>query len=691
MGLTKARNIGIAAHIDAGKTTVTERVLFFTGETRKMGEVHDGQATMDFMKQEQERGITIASASISCKWDGHTVNIIDTPGHVDFTIEVERSMRVLDGIIAVFCAVGGVEAQSETVWGQADAYRVPRIAFINKMDRSGADFFQVLKQLDERLDAAPVCYQIPMGAEEDFKGVIDLVRMKARIFKDERIEEGEIPAEYLDQALEYRQILLEKLAEFDDDLAELYLEDEEIPVEMIRKVSRYCVLRSLFCPVFCGAAYKNIGVQPLLDAVVAYLPSPLDKGAVTGLDIDDPEKTRVVHPTRQEPFACLAFKIIHDPYVGQQTFVRTYSGVLKPGDTVYNATTKKKERVSRILRIRAKDRIELDEVGPGDIVALIGMKQARTGHTLCDPNNPLLLESVRVPEPVISVKVMTASRKEQEKLHQSLRKMSMEDPSFTVRQMERTNETIIAGMGELHLEIIVDRLKTEFDVEAIVGKPSVEYREAITMEARQKTKFVKQTGGHGQYAHTIMVVEPNPGKGFEFINLVVGGNIPTEYIPAVKKGVVDCLDGGVLADFRVVDVKVTLEDGSFHPVDSSEMAFRTCAKMCFKEAFKKAGPQLLEPIMALEIATPDDYIGDLVGDLNRRRGKIGNMRRYRKGSQKISAEAPLMELFGYATAVRSQSSGRANYSMEMKKYGPLPASLQDEVLEEARERMKGNK
>ncbi len=689
MGIIKSRNIGIAAHIDAGKTTVTERILFYTGMTRKIGEVHNGQATMDFMKQEQERGITIASAAISCQWNGHTINIIDTPGHVDFTIEVERSMRVLDGIVAVFCAVGGVEAQSETVWGQADRYRVPRFAFVNKMDRSGADFLDVVKQLDEMLEAHPVVYQLPIGAEDEFKGVIDLLRMKALFFPKGIVEEAEIPEALVPQALEWREKLLEKLSEFNDDLAELYLDEQEIPEQLLTDVTRDCVIRSLFTPVFCGSAYKNVGVQPLLDAVAAYMPSPLNKGAAVGHDLDDPEKQHRRHPTTQDPFSGLAFKVIHDPYVGQQTFVRTYSGLLRAGDTVLNATTGKKERVSRILRIKAKDRIEMEEVGPGDIVALIGLKGTFTGHTLCDKDSPILLESVKVPEPVISVKVMTDSRKELEKLHAALRKMSFEDPSFTVRQVERTAETIIAGMGELHLEIIADRLKTDFGVGATLGKPSVEYKETITHECRHEFKHVKQTGGKGQYAHVIMRVEPNPGGGFEFVSKIVGGAIPQEYIPSVRRGVEDVMDSGVLADFNVVDIRVVLLDGTFHSVDSSEMAFRVCARTCFKEAFKKAGPQLLEPVMKLDIATPDDFIGDLVGDLSRRRGKVHNMRRFRKGSQKIEAEAPLMELFGYATAVRSLSSGRANYAMEMKHFSPLPEGLMEDVLKEARARMEG--
>ncbi len=691
MGIKKTRNIGIAAHIDAGKTTVTERILFFSGVNRAIGEVHDGKATMDFMKQEQERGITIASAAITCAWNDHAINIIDTPGHVDFTIEVERSMRVLDGIVAVFCAVGGVEAQSETVWGQADRYQVPRIAFINKMDRPGSDFFDVVNQLDERLHAVATPLQIPMGAGEDFKGVIDLVTMKAVTYENNAPVFGDIPEKFVENANEWRVNLLEKLSEYDDDLAEAYLDNRPISEDMLRGVVRFCVLRSLFTPVICGAAYKNMGIQLLLNAVVDYLPSPLNRGAAVGHDVNDSEVTHTRHPKASDPFAALAFKIIHDPYVGQQTFVRTYSGTLAAGDTIMNANTGKKIRVSRILRIHAKDRIDMQEVGPGDIVALIGLKTTYTGHTLCSLDKPLLLESVRVPQPVISVKVNTESQKEQEKLLSSLRKMTFEDPSFTIKQVERLNETVIAGMGELHLEIIVDRLKTEFGVIAQVGRPSVEYRETISKQCRHDYKFAKQTGGKGQFAHTIMLVEPNPGNGFEFINAVTGGNIPSEFIPAVRKGIEETIKNGVLADYQVVDVKVTLLDGSAHAVDSSDMAFKTCASMCFKEAFKRAAPQLLEPLMSMEIATPDDFIGDIVGDLNRRRGKIFNMRRFRKGSQKISGEAPLMELFGYATKIRSISSGRANYSMELKQYAPLPPALQEKTLAEARERMRAVK
>lgn len=687
MGLKTVRNIGIVAHIDAGKTTVTERILFYTGINRAIGEVHDGKATMDFMKQEQDRGITIASAAITCEWNDHQINIIDTPGHVDFTIEVERSMRVLDGIVAVFCGVGGVEAQSETVWGQADRYKVPRIAFVNKMDRPGTDFLGVVNQINDRLSAQATPYQLPIGAGDDFRGVIDLITMEAIYFEENQLIRKEIPAELVEGANKWRGLMLGRLADYDDEIAELYLEDKPIHENHIRDVTRFCVLRSLFTPIFCGAAYKNIGIQLLLNAITDYMPSPLNRGAAIGHDINDPEITHTRHPTRSEPFAALAFKIIHDPYVGQQNFVRTYSGVLKVGDTVLNATTGKKVRVNRILRIHAKDRKEMQEVGPGDIVSLIGLKTTHTGHTICALDAPLVLESVHVPEPVISVKAGTGNRKEQEKLHQALRKMALEDPSFTVRHVERAHETVIAGMGELHLEIIVDRLKTEFGVITQVGQPSVEYHETISKECRHEYKFVKQTGGKGQYAHTIMLLEPNPGRGFEFKHAVVGGAIPSEFIIAVKKGVIEALEEGILADYQVIDVKVTLLDGSFHAVDSSDMAFKTCGSICFKEAFKKAVPQLLEPVMSMEIATPDDFIGDIVGDLNRRRGKVFSMRRYRKGSQKISAEAPLMELFGYATKIRSVSSGRANHSMELKHYAAMPGTIQEKVLAEARERM----
>ncbi len=682
MPLQKLRNIGIAAHIDAGKTTVTERMLFFTGTTRKLGEVHDGEATMDFMKQEQERGITIASAAISCVWNDHMVNIIDTPGHVDFTVEVERSLRVIDGMVAVFCAVAGVEPQSETVWNQADRYRVPRIAFINKMDRVGADFNEVLAQMTKYLDANPVPFQMPMGAEDNFQGCIDLITEKAYVFKEKERIVVDIPEEFRSGAADARNQMIEKISDFNEELMELYLEGKEIPVDLLRKAAREAAIKMLITPVFCGSAYKNKGIQLLLDAVVDLLPSPIDIGSVVGIDIDDPEKSHTRHPSSKDPFAALAFKLIHDPYVGQQTFIRVYSGELKSGMQILNSTKQKTERIGRILRIRAKEREEVETAGPGDIVALIGMKYTKTGDTLCDPAHPLFLESIFIPPSVIEMKVTPPSKKEEEKLGAALRKLSMEDPSFTVRFNDETSETIIAGMGELHLEIIIDRLQTEFGVTAEVGEPSVAFRETITREIESEYKHAKQTGGRGQYAHTVMRLEPNEGKGFEFEDRIKGGVIPVEYIPSVRKGVDSAMAEGILSNFPVVDVKVVLLDGSFHEVDSSDMAFRTCGAICFKEGFLKAAPILLEPMMKIEVNTPDDYIGDVVGDLNKRRGRIESMRRYRKGAQKVLGFVPLMEMFGYATQLRNISSGRANYSMEFFKYVPVNREIQEKVLKQ---------
>ena len=691
MSLQNVRNIGIAAHIDAGKTTVTERMLYFTGKTRKLGEVHDGEATMDFMKQEQERGITIASAAISCEWNDHAINIIDTPGHVDFTVEVERSLRVIDGMVALFCAVAGVEPQSETVWNQADRYKVPRIAFVNKMDRVGADFNEAVNQMEKYLDANPVPFHVPVGSEEDFQGAIDIIERKAYIFKDfERFVE-DVPADYVQQCENARLKLVEKLADYNDEIGELYLAEEDVPAELLQKAARDAVLKLLITPVFCGSAYKNKGIQLLLDAVVQYMPSPVDVGAVVGTDIDDPEKTHVRHPSKGDPFAALAFKLIHDPYVGQQTFIRIYSGELKSGMQVMNTVKDKTERIGRILRIHAKEREEIDSAGPGDIVALIGMKYTKTGDTLCDPQNPLFLESIFIPPTVIELKVTPPSKKEEEKLGAALRKLSMEDPSFNVRHDDETNETIISGMGELHLEIIIDRLKHEFSVEAVVGEPSVAFRETITVEVDSDYKHVKQTGGKGQFAHTVMRIEPNEGRGFEFVDHIKGGVIPAEYIPSVQKGIQSTLDEGIIAGFPVVDIRVVLVDGNFHPVDSSDMAFRTCGAICFKEGFLKAKPILLEPLMKIEINTPDDYIGDVVGDLNRRRGRIESMRRYRKGAQKVNGFVPLMEMFGYATQLRNVSSGRANYSMEFHQYVPLPKEIQEKVLQDIREMKKKEK
>ncbi|MFH0761738.1 MAG: elongation factor G [Bacteroidota bacterium] len=684
MPLQHLRNIGIAAHIDAGKTTVSERILFYTGINRKMGEVHDGQATMDFMKQEQERGITIASAAITCFWKGYQVNLIDTPGHVDFTVEVERSLRVIDGMIAVFCAVGGVEPQSETVWNQADRYKVPRIGFINKMDRTGADFSEVVAQMNSMLDANAIPFHLPIGNEENFQGIIDIIERRAYAFTDHERIEIDIPEEYQERCDEARAFLIEKLADYDDHLMTMFLEDKDIPAEILKKVARDATLKLMITPVFCGAAYKNKGVQLLLDAVIDYLPSPIDKGAVVGTDINEPEKAHTRSPSTKEPFSALAFKLIHDPFVGQQTFIRIYSGKLTNGMLMLNSTRGKTERIGRVMRIHAKDRDEIHEAGPGEIVALIGMKITKTGDTLCDPNNPICLENITIPPAVIELKVTPPSQKEQQKMGEALKKLANEDPSFNIRVDEETNETIIAGMGELHLEIIVDRMKTEFGVEVEVGEPAVAYRETIREEVESSYKHSKQTGGKGQFANTVMRIEPNPGKGFEFIDRIKGGVIPMEYIPSVQKGIHKTLDMGILAGFPIVDVKVILLDGSYHPVDSSDMAFQTCSSICFKNGFLKASPVLLEPVMRVEVATPDEYIGEIVGNLNRRRGRIESMRRYRKGAQKVNAYVPLEEMFGYATALRNLSSGRANFSMDFYQYMPVPGSMQDEILEKIR-------
>lgn len=685
MNLSKLRNIGIAAHIDAGKTTLSERILFYTGTTRKLGEVHDGQAIMDFMKQEQERGITIASAAISCSWKEFQINLIDTPGHVDFTVEVERSLRVLDGMVAVFCAVGGVEPQSEAVWSQADRYRVPRIGFVNKMDRTGANYMDVIGQMNEYLDANAVPFQLPIGAEENFEGMIDLVENRAIYFKEGEIVELPIPEELKPIAAKARQQMIEKLAESDERILELFLEDEPIPLEILKNAARKATLKLEITPVFCGAAYKNKGIQNLLDAVLDYLPSPLDIGAVVGIDIYKEDKTHTRNPSVKDPFSALVFKLIHDPYVGQQTFVRIFSGSIRSGMQVYNSSKQKYERVGRIFRIKAKERIEISEAGPGDIIALIGMKYSKTGDTLCNGDFPLLLESIHIPQTVIELKINPANRKEQSKLGEALAKLVNEDPSFGVRFNSETDETIISGMGELHLEVIIDRLKGEFGVPVDVGEPSVAFRETITAEVECNYKHTKQTGGRGQYAHTVMRLEPNEGNGYEFVDKIKGGVIPGEYIPSVNKGIQKTLDGGVLAGFPIVDVKVVLLDGSFHPVDSSDMAFQTCASICFKNGFMKGNPSLLEPVMRIEINTPDEYIGSIVGDLNKRRGKIDSMRRFRKGSQKLNGTVPLMEMFGYATALRNISSGRANYSMEFYKYVLVTSVIQDEILKKLKE------
>jgi len=680
MPLQKLRNIGIAAHIDAGKTTTTERLLFFTGVTRKLGEVHDGAATMDFMKQEQERGITIASAAISCNWKDHQVNIIDTPGHVDFTVEVERSLRVIDGMVALFCAVSGVEPQSETVWNQADRYKVPRIAFINKMDRIGADFNEAVSQMDKYLDANPVPFHVPIGIEENFQGSVDVIERKAYIFEEFTKKEIEIPAELKEKVEQVRLYLVEKVADFNEEIMDLFLNGKDVETELLKKAARDATLKSLITPVFCGSSYKNKGVHLLLDAIIDYLPSPIDVGSTVGLDVDNPEKNHTRNPSTKDPFCGLAFKLINDAYVGQQTFVRIYSGEMKTGMQVYNSTKDKEERIGRILRIKANDREDIESAGPGEIVALIGMKYTKTGDTLCDPAHPLYLENIFIPPTVIELKVSPPTKKEDEKLGAGLRKLSMEDPSFNVRYDEETNETIISGMGELHLEIIIDRLKHEFGVEAVVGEPSVAFRETITSEHEVNYKHAKQTGGKGQYAHVVMRVEPNDGKGFEFVDHIKGGAIPAEFIPSVQKGIESVLGKGILAGFPIVDVKAVLLDGTYHDVDSSDMAFRTCAAIAFKQAFLKCNPILLEPLMKLEVNTPDDYIGDVIGDINRRRGKIEAMRRYRKGAQKLNGYVPLMEMFGYATQLRNITSGRANYSMEFHKYVTSPKEVQEKVL-----------
>ena len=686
MSLAKLRNIGIAAHIDAGKTTVTERMLFFTGVTRKMGEVHDGQATMDFMKQEQERGITIASAAISTKWKDSQVNIIDTPGHVDFTVEVERSLRVIDGMVAVFCAVGGVEPQSETVWNQADRYRVPRIAFINKMDRTGADFNDVVTQMNKYLDANAIPMQLPIGMEEDFNGILDVVEEKAYLFDAEGRTESAIPESEKERLRAAREALVEKISDFDDEVMEMYLNNQEVPAEKLKMAARSATLKLLITPVFCGAAYKNKGIQLLLDAIVDYLPSPIDIGAVVGVDVDDDTKSHTRNPSVHDPFSALAFKLIHDPFVGQQTFIRIFSGKLSSGMAIQNTTKIKPERIGRILKIHAKDREEISEAGPGDIVALIGMKFTKTGDTLCDPTHPLILESIHIPPTVIELKIGPKNRKDQSKLGEALSKLVNEDPSLTIRYDDETEESVISGMGELHLEIIIDRLKHEFGVEVEVGEPSVAFRETITTEIESNYKHSKQTGGKGQYAHTVMRLEPNEGKGYEFVDMIKGGSIPSEFIQSVNKGVKKTLERGILAEFPVVDVKVVLHDGGFHPVDSSDMAFQTCASICFKQGFLKADPILLEPVMKIEINTPDDYIGNVVGDLNKRRGKVESLRRFRKGAQKLNGFVPLMEMFGYATSLRNISSGRANYSMEFFQYMPLPKGVQEEVLKKLQEK-----
>ncbi|MDH3894354.1 MAG: elongation factor G [Chromatiales bacterium] len=690
--ITRYRNIGIMAHIDAGKTTTTERVLFYTGVSHKIGEVHDGAAAMDWMEQEQERGITITSAATTCFWSGmeqqfdeHRINIIDTPGHVDFTIEVERSLRVLDSAVAVFCAVGGVEPQSETVWRQANKYAVPRLAFVNKMDRAGADFLRVVGQLKDRLGANPVPLQLPIGAEENFLGVVDLIRMQAILWDEGSqgmtFEAKDIPADMLEECQLMREQMVEAAAEGDEELLEKFLEDGDLSNDEIKRGIRLRTLNNEIVPVMCGSAFKNKGVQAVLDAVVELMPSPVDVPAIKGITEDEQEAVR--KPGDDEPFAALAFKIMTDPFVGTLTFFRVYSGVLATGDTVYNPVKGKKERIGRMLQMHANDRKELKEVRAGDIAAAVGLKDVTTGDTLCDLKQVITLERMEFPEPVIAVAVEPKTKADQEKMGMALSKLAKEDPSFRVHTDEESGQTIISGMGELHLEIIVDRLKREFKVEANVGKPQVAYRETIRKAVEQEGKFVRQSGGRGQYGHVWLKIEPRePGAGYEFENSIVGGVVPREYIPAVDKGIQEQMQNGVIAGYPVVDFKVTLFDGSYHEVDSSEMAFKIAGSMGFREGALKADPVLLEPIMKVEVVTPEDYMGDVMGDLNRRRGLPQGMDDTPAGKV-IRAEVPLAEMFGYATDLRSMSQGRATYSMEFLKYNEVPNSVADSVIKKA--------
>ena len=682
--LEKTRNIGIIAHIDAGKTTTTERVLYYTGKSHKIGEVHDGNATMDWMEQEQERGITITSAATTCSWLGHKINIIDTPGHVDFTAEVERSLRVLDGAVGVFDAVSGVEPQSETVWRQASKYNVPRICFVNKMDRAGANFLDCVEQMKGKLNAHPVPVQLPLGAEADFIGVIDLINMKANTYSDDK-DKGEvyevvdIPSEYKDQADEYREKLIESISDVDDAIMEKFLGGEEISVEEISAALRVGTLESRFTPVLCGAAFKNKGVQQLLDSVVAYLPSPQELKTITGTNPNTQnEESRKLDVG--DRFSALAFKIMTDPFVGQLAFVRVYSGELTSGSYVYNSTKNVKERVGRILRMHANKREEVDVVRAGDIAAVIGLKKSYTGDTLCDKDYPIILEAIQFPEPVISVAIEPKTKAEQDKLSDCLVKLLQEDPTFQVRVDPDTNQTIISGMGELHLEVLVDRMRREFSLDVDVSKPQVAFKETITKAVEHENKYVKQSGGRGQYGHVVIKVEPREaGTGFEFVNKIHGGAIPKEFIPAVQKGVVESMARGILCGYPAVDISVTLLDGSFHDVDSSEMAFKICASMAFQEACKKGAPQMLEPVMDVEVVTPEEFMGDVIGRLNSKRGKIKDLAD-RAGAKVIRAEVPLSGMFGYSTDLRSSTQGRASYSMEFAKYDSVPVLVAEELI-----------
>ena len=693
--LNKVRNIGIMAHIDAGKTTTTERILFYTGITYKIGEVHEGAATMDWMEQEQERGITITSAATTCWWKDHQINIIDTPGHVDFTAEVERSLRVLDGAIAVFDGVAGVEPQTMTVWRQANKYSVPRMCFVNKLDRTGADFFRCVDMMVERLNSVPLVLQLPIGAEQDFLGVVDLVGMRALTWRGETkigedYEVEEIPAELADQAAEYREKLLETLAEADDDIMEKYLEGEDISADELHAAIRRATLADKINPVLCGTAFKNKGVQPLLDAVVKYLPSPIDVEGIAGHAVNDEEQEMVRRPSDDEPFSGLAYKIASDPHLGKLIYVRVYSGKLEAGTQVLNSVTGRKERIGKVYQMHANKREEIASVGAGQIVAVMGLKETKTGHTLCDSANPVVLESMTFPAPVIEVAIEPKTKGDQEKLGMAIQRLSDEDPTFTVKTDEDTGQTIIAGMGELHLEILVDRMKREFRVEATVGKPQVAYRETIRQKvANHSYTHKKQTGGSGQFAKVIISLEPNidpethTGAGYEFANNVTGGRVPREYIPSVDQGGQEAMEFGVLAGYPMVDVKYTLEDGGYHEVDSSELAFKIASIAAFKEAARKARPVLLEPMFKVEVTTPENFLGDVIGDINSRRGQVNNMSE-RSGDRVVEALVPLSEMFGYVGDLRSKTSGQASYSMEFDSYAEVPQNVADEIIKKVR-------
>lgn len=686
VSLDMTRNVGIMAHIDAGKTTTTERILFYTGVEHKIGETHEGAATMDWMAQEQERGITITSAATTCFWRNHRINIIDTPGHVDFTVEVERSLRVLDGAVAVFSAVDGVQPQSETVWRQADKYKVPRIAFFNKMDRVGADFNMCVEDIKDKLGAHPVPIQYPIGAEDNFEGIVDLIKMHEVVWPVDsdngaRYDIQEIRPELKDKCEELRQHMLESIVETDDALMEKFFEGEEITEDEIRTALRKATIANVVVPVTCGTAFKNKGVQSLLDAIVDYMPAPTDVAMVRGTDVKDPTVEVDRDMSDDAPFAALAFKVMTDPFVGKLTFFRVYSGVVEKGSYVLNSSKGKRERMGRILQMHANKREEIDAVYCGDIAAAVGLKETTTGDTLCDEANPIVLEKMEFPDPVISVAVEPKTKADQEKMGIALSKLAEEDPTFRVKSDEETGQTIISGMGELHLEIIVDRMKREFKVESTVGKPQVAYRETILGTTDQEVKYAKQSGGRGQYGHVKIILEPNPGKEFEFVNKITGGVIPREYIPAVEKGCREALENGVVAGYPMVDVKVTLYDGSYHEVDSSEMAFKIAGSMATKQAAEKSQPVILEPIFKVEVTTPEEYMGDIIGDLNSRRGMVSGMHD-RNGAKIISAKVPLSQMFGYATDLRSKSQGRATYAMEFAEYAQVPASIQKEIQEQ---------